>query len=136
MLGVHGYCQFHNAEQSLPLEMLTLNHQLNHLSKFKKVLMLARFQRVVDEKIAQSLQYHKLPNSQTETISVITPNDATTKEPLQSVQNLNIALMLNHHELREHLITGSHLVMSVQADMKTAFAVDKADHPVIRKIHS
>ena len=61
---------------------------------------------------------------------VIPANHAAPKEFLKCMKQLDIALMLNNREFREHLESGSHFWVRIDCDEKTAFAVRESYNPV------
>lgn len=85
---------------------------------------------MLNKEVADLLQSFELADSQTVTVTMVLPDDAGTKEPLQGLQDLNVTLMLHDNKFRKHLIADGHFIMTIQADMKAAFSVNKADDPI------
>src|SRR5262249_40069973 len=75
------------------------------------------------------------PNSECHSISVIRSNHATTEELFQSVEELHIAFVLHHGEFGKNLISGGHLRMRIQSDIKTTFTVHEACDPLRVELH-
>jgi hypothetical protein len=70
------------------------------------------------------------PNPIRHPITVIGSNYSTSKELLQTVKQLNVTLMLDDGEFREHLKLASHFWMRIDADVETTFAVNKTNYPL------
>ena len=105
-------------------------HEVQDAAELVKIDVLLRLQGVVAEKVAHPLKCFQLANPQAEPVVVITANDARFEETFERFEDLAVSLMLDHHELRKHLVTGRHLVVAVQADMKAALSVDESDNPI------
>ena len=70
------------------------------------------------------------PDSISHPVTVIASNHPTSEELLQSVEELNIAAMLDDSEFGEHLKLAGHFWMGIDADVEATFSVDKPDHPL------
>jgi len=66
---------------------------------------------------------------------VIGAHDSTAEVSLKSMKNLDIPLVLNDREFRQHLITYFHIGMSINRDMEAALPIHKANYPLRFKIH-
>ena len=89
-----------------------------------------------EKKLANRLQSIELSDSQTPPVAMIRPHDAAAEKPLERLQDLLVPLVLNHDELRQYLVAAGHFLVPVEADMKTAFPVDKSYNPIRGKFHS
>ena len=106
-------------------------HQLQDLSEFREINSLLRFQRMLLEEwndpFVQMVQAsHPIRHS----AAVVRSNHAAPKKLLECVQKLDVSLVLYNCEFREHLKTGSHLRVWIDANEEATFAVNKADHPL------
>src|SRR5687767_10976603 len=81
------------------------------------------------------LMVFQLSHTITHSIAVIGPNHAAGEKLLDSMEDLHVAFVLNEHELRKNLHAEGHLRLKADSDMKTAFTVGKADHPLCFQIH-
>ena len=70
------------------------------------------------------------PNPISHPITMIGSNHSTSEEFLQSMKELNVTLMLDDREFGEHLKLASHFWMGIDADVKTAFTVNKTNDPL------
>ena len=75
-------------------------------------------------------QVIQTPYSICHSLRMIRSNHTAPKKLFESVQQLNIADVLYNRELRKHLESGSHFRVLVDADEKTAFAVNESNHPL------
>ena len=111
--------------------MFSLTNQVKDLSEPREVDSLLRFQRMLFEEgndpFAEVIQP---PNPVHHAIAMTRPNHPAPEELLQSVEQLNIATMLDNREFGEHLELRGHLWMRIGADAETTFAVNKPDHPL------
>ena len=111
--------------------MFSLTNQVKNLSEPREVDSLLRFQRMLFEEgndpFAEVIQP---PNPVRHTITMIGSNHSAPEEFLQSVEQLNIATMLNDREFGEHLKLAGHLWVWIDADVKATFSVNKPDNPL------
>ena len=70
------------------------------------------------------------PDSVGHPVTVVRSNHPTAEEFLQRVEQLNVPLVLDNREFGEHLKLASHFWVWVDADVKTAFAVNKPHNPL------
>jgi hypothetical protein len=70
------------------------------------------------------------PNPVRHSITVIGSNHSTAEEFLQRVKQLNIPAMLDDREFGKYLKLAGHLWMRIDADVETAFAVNKSHDPL------
>src|SRR5436190_11201459 len=70
-----------------------------------------------------------------QSIAVVRADHAATEEGLQGMQQLRIARVLHDGELREHLITGGHIRVGVDAHMETTFTVYETRDPTWIELH-
>ncbi len=122
--------------QTFHCQMASRLHQEEHVTELLEVHALLRLQRMFDEEWNDELnEVFLAPHPIGPTIAVVCSNDATAKEGLESVQELDIALVLNDGELRKYLIAYIQVRMTVYSDMKAAFTVDEAGDPLGIKVH-
>ena len=106
-------------------------NQVQDLSEPREVDSLLRFQRMLFEEGNDPFdEVIQPPNPVRHAVTVIDSNDPTSEEFLQSVEQLNIAAMLDDREFREHLEIARHLWMWIDADVETTFAVYKSHYPL------
>ena len=70
------------------------------------------------------------PNPISHPITVIGSNHPTSEEFFQTVEQLNVTLMLDNSEFGEHLKLASHFWMWIDADVETTFAINKTHDPL------
>ena len=63
-------------------------------------------------------------------ITVISSYHTAAEEFLQSVEDLNVTLMLHDREFGEYLKLTRHFWVGIDADVETTFAVNKTDDPL------
>ena len=63
-------------------------------------------------------------------LRMIRSNHPAPKKVFESVEQLNIALVLYNRELRKHLESRTHLRVLVDADEETTFSVNESNHPL------
>ena len=61
---------------------------------------------------------------------MVYPYDATAKKRFQSMKHLNVSLMLHYREFRQHLVPLSHVSMSTDPNVETAFSIHKTHDPL------
>ena len=111
--------------------MFTLMNQAKDLAEPREVDPLLRFQRMLFEEGNNPFgKVIQPPNSVSHPIAVVLPNHSTAEELLQRVKQLDVTLMLDDREFREHLKLTRHIGMGIDANVKTTFTVDKPDHPL------
>ena len=72
----------------------------------------------------------KSPNTIAHPVSVVFSYHTAPKKFFECVQDLYIALVLNHREFGKDLKPGSHLRMGIDADEETTLSVDKSRYPL------
>jgi hypothetical protein len=111
--------------------VFSLTHQVKDLSEPREVDPFLRFQRMLlEERNNPFGEVIQPPNSICHPISVIGSNHSTPEEFLQRVEQLNVTLMLDNGEFREHLKLAGHLGMRINADVKTTFTVNESNNPL------
>ena len=111
--------------------MFSLTNQVKDLSEPREVDSLLRFQRMLFEEGNDPFdEVIQPPNPVRHAVTVIDSNDPTSEEFLQSVEQLNIAAMLDDREFGEHLKLAGHLWVRIDADVETSFAVNKSNDPL------
>ena len=70
------------------------------------------------------------PDSISHPISMISSHHTASEEFLQSVEQLNVTLMLNDREFGEYLKLAGHFGMWIDSDKETTFAVYKSYNPL------
>src|SRR5207248_6175075 len=112
-----------NLLDPLGSQVSALLHQQDDVPELEKIDRLLRSQQMLLEErndlLAQVIQ---APNAVRHPVAVVRTDHAAPEEVLECVQELHVALMLDHREFREHLESGRHLRMPVHADEETAFA--------------
>ena len=68
-------------------------------------------------------------------VPVIDTDDPAPEVRLQSMQNLDVALVLDDGEFRQDLDTRAHIAVSVDSYVEAPFAVNKADDPLGIELH-
>jgi hypothetical protein len=115
----------------LQVQVFSLTHQVQDLSKPREVDSLLRLERMLFEEgndpLAKVIQP---PNSVGHAIVVICPNHSTSEEFLQMVKQLNITTVLDDGEFGEHLKLAGHLGVWIDADVKTTFAINESHNPL------
>ena len=61
---------------------------------------------------------------------VVRSNHTAPKKLLERVQKLDISLVLYNCKFREHLKSGGHLRVRINANEEATFSVNKSDHPL------
>jgi len=111
-------------------QMFTLLHHQHHRSKLLEVDALLSAERVLDEEWDDDLEQVLLgSHAIRHPTAVVDSYDSTAEERLDRIEELNIAFVLHDGELREYLIARLHVVVWIDADMKTAFTVHEACDP-------
>ena len=87
---------------------------------------------MIDKELTDLLQSVELANSQTKPVSMVAPDNSSTKETFERLKYLCVTFMLNDHKFRQHLIADGHFVVLLEANMKAAFRIDESDDPVCR----
>ena len=116
--------------------MLAILHQAENVAEFQEVDVLFGFERVALEKADDLLEALKFPNSQLPAVCVVLANGAATEEPLESVQDWQVAHVLDDAKFRDDLIAGGGAGIALDAYEEAAFAIDKTDHPFRGHFHS
>jgi hypothetical protein len=116
---------------ALQIQVFSLTNQVKNLSEPREVDPLFRFQRMLFEEGNDPFdEVIQPPNPVRHPITVIGSNNSAPEEFLQSMEQLNVAAMLDDREFREHLKLAGHLWMWSDADVKATFTVDKSDYPL------
>ena len=63
-------------------------------------------------------------------VSVVRANHTAPKKLLERMQELDIPLVLYNREFREHLKSGGHLRVRIDANEEATFSVYKSNHPL------
>ena len=110
--------------------MHLLIHVAEDVPKFEKVHVLLRLQRIFLKKGNNDFpEMLQASNAIRHAFSVIGSNHSASEETLQSEENPDIPPMLNDGEFRKHLVLRSHVWVRIDANVETAFAVNKSNHP-------
>ena len=112
-----------------------LVYEQDDLPETPKVDVFPRLQRVLQKEVAHTVECGGLSDSQTHPVAVVFPDDPSSKKPFELMEDLDVPFVLHDDKFGQHLKAERHLGVFVEADMKTAFSVDKADHPVCGKFH-
>ena len=78
----------------------------------------------------RSFRWSKLRTRYAILSAVVRANHTAPKKLLECMQKLDVSLVLYNCEFREHLKTGSHLRVRIDAHEEATFAVNKSDHPL------
>ena len=116
--------------------MIARRHPQDRASELHEVLALSRLERVFDEKGYDVLeQMLVLPHAIGHPVAVVLANHATPEEGLESVQNLDVALVLHDGEFRQDLVAGFHPAVMTHTDVKAAFTVHETNNPLSVEVH-
>jgi len=111
-------------------------HAVDYALELLEVHALFRTQRVLDEEWDDVPgKMLPAPDSVVGSIAVVGSHHTTTKERLERMEQLHIALVLHDGELRQNLKAGAHLGMRIDPDVEASFTVHEACHPCWIELH-
>ena len=110
--------------------MIARFHHSKHFAELLEVLLLLGFQRVHDEEWDDVIR-EVLPaaDSIRPSVAMVRSHDTTVEVFTNCSKELHIAFVLHDGELREYLITASHVGVRIDADVEAAFTVHEACYP-------
>src|SRR5208282_1151556 len=102
-------------------------HEKKNIAELQEVHVFLRLQRMLHEKRNDAFEQMLLPaNAIRHAVRMIHANYTAPEMRLQRMEDLNVALVLDHSELRQHLEAGGHLDVRIDANMKASFSIDKS----------
>ena len=116
--------------------MFPVFHHQNDIPEFQEVDLLLGLEGMTHEEWNDAFdKMFPVAHPPCHAITVIHPYDATSEMPLQGMQDLHIALVLNNGELWQDLMAGGHAFMPGNPDMETALAVHESHNPLRLELH-
>ena len=85
---------------------------------------------LLEERNDSFIQVIQTPHPVCHSVTVVRSNHTAPKKLLERVQKLDISLVLYNCKFREHLKSGGHLWMRINANEEATFSVRKSDHPL------
>jgi hypothetical protein len=106
-------------------------HQLEDPSELHEVDPLLGFQRVlIEERNDPLVQMIQTTHPVSQPLLAVPANHAAPEKCLECEEQLDVPLVLDNCEFREHLEPAGHVRMRIDSDEEATFAVHESDHPL------
>jgi len=132
---IHRLREHGDLPQTLSIEMLALRHPADDAGKLLEIDLLLGLQRVALKEFHHLEKAGQLSDSQLIAISTVAANHTAAEEPLERIEDLQVARVLDDAKLRQDLVTQAHLGMWRDADVEATLSIDKPHNPVWRQLH-
>jgi hypothetical protein len=110
-------------------------HHAEHIGKLFRVHTLLRFELMLSEKQRDRLKLIEAPHPILPSIAVILTYPPETEETLQSVQDVEIAVVLHDAKFRDDLKADFDRWASLDTDAEAPFSVSETNHPIRTEFH-